>query len=311
MSSLAASTELLALFADPTRVRLVALLAHHELTVAELVSVTQLAQSRVSTHLGRLREAGVLVDRRVGASTVHALADASMPEDARALWALLSSNLDDAAVASDRTRAAKAVAARDGHAAWPDAIAGEMERHYSPGRTWESLARGLFGLLQLGDVLDVGCGDGAIAELVAPHARSVTCFDRSEKLLAAAKARLASDRRIRFVLGDAHELPLADASIDAVLLFNVLPCVTTPARVLAEAARVLRPGGRAVVVTLAAHATPELTAPYRHLHPGFRPATLEKMLARAGLEVVSCAVTSRERRPPNFEVVSAFAEKPL
>jgi ArsR family transcriptional regulator len=307
MSSLDASTELLSLFADPTRVRLVALLSSGELSVAELTSVVGLAQSRVSTHLGKLRDEGVVVDRRDGASTFYSVNDGAMPAGARALWTLLSKSIDDAVLDGDRARREKVVAARGGR--WPDVVAGHMEQHYSPGRTWESLARGFLGLLRLGDVLDVGCGDGAVAQLVAPRCKSVTCIDRSEKLLAAAKERLAGATNVKCALGDAHELPFDDARFDDVLLFNALTCVTTPTRVIAEAARVLRPKGRLVVTVLAAHDHAESTAAYHHLHAGFEPKKLKTMIERTGLVVDACSVTSRERRPPQFEVVTAVAIK--
>ncbi|HEY2901130.1 MAG TPA: metalloregulator ArsR/SmtB family transcription factor, partial [Polyangia bacterium] len=191
MQTLAAATDLLQLFAEPSRVRLAALLAEHELTVNDLTSITQLGQSRVSTHLGKLREAGVLCDRRAGGSTYYRLNNGEMPAAARQVWTLIAGDLRDQLVDVDRQRCAALLAARQKTARWPDTVAGEMERHYSPGRTWESLARGLLGLLRLGDTLDAGAGDGATAQLIAPHARSITCLDQSETLIQAARTRLA------------------------------------------------------------------------------------------------------------------------
>ena len=310
MKSLDAALDLLHLFGDPTRVRLVALLARHELTVAELTSVTDLPQSRVSTHLGKLREAGVLRDRRSGASTMYALNDGSMPAEARRLWTLLQDGMDDAVLEADRGRADALVRARERAGAWPDAVAGQMERHYSPGRTWEATARAFLGLVRLGDVLDAGSGDGTIAQLLAPRARTITCLDRSEKMLAAARARLADVPNVRFTRGDLHAIPVADGTFDDVLLFNVLTHASAPARALAEAARVLRRGGSLTLVTLEAHRHGELTAAYGHVHAGFAPAALRRMLARTGLEVDRCEVTSRERRAPNLNVITAFATRP-
>ena len=146
MPGLAATTDLLHLFGDPTRVRLLALLARHELTVAELTGILEVGQSRVSTHLGRLREAGLLRDRRNGASTVYAL-NGAMPQDARGLWTLLERQIDDTVLASDARRCGELLRARDSGAEWPDAVAGQMERHYSPGRTWEATARAFLGLM--------------------------------------------------------------------------------------------------------------------------------------------------------------------
>jgi DNA-binding transcriptional ArsR family regulator len=135
LTSLDATATLLGLLGDPTRVRLMALLAHDELAVAELVAITELGQSRVSTHLGRLREAGLVRDRRVGSSTYYGLSQA-MPQPAAHLWEAVRQQLDDSVLDADRTRAQALRQARERAQSWPDAIAGEMERHYSPGRTY-------------------------------------------------------------------------------------------------------------------------------------------------------------------------------
>lgn len=305
-ASLAGASSLLSLLADPTRVRLMSLLAREELSVAELTQITELPQSRVSTHLGKLREAGLITDRRQGASTFYR-ASGAMPESARSLWALLEAQLEDRVLDADRERCEALVRARE--AAWPDAVAGQMERHYSPGRTWEATARGFLGLARFGDVLDAGSGDGTLAALIAPRARSVTCLDRSETVLEAARARLAEHANARFAHGDLHELPFAGAAFDHVMLFNVLTYARDPKRALSEAARVLREGGQLAVVTLRAHQHASVTQSYGHVVPGFEPKALARMIARTGLTVDSCEVTSRERRKPYFEIVSAFASK--
>jgi ArsR family transcriptional regulator len=297
------------LFGDPTRVRLLNLVAQEELTVAELTAITELQQPRVSTHLGKLREAGLVRDRKVGASTYYAVNEETMPPAARALWKLLRSQIQDDVIDSDRKRMQQLVRARDKAQSWPDAVAGQMERHYSPGRTWEATARGLIGLLRLGDVLDAGSGDGAIAQLLAARAKTVTCLDRSERVMAAARQRLGRERNVRFAVGDLHELGFADAQFDHVLLFNVLTYAHTPARVVAEAARVLRPRGDLVVVTLEAHQQEDIVAAYQHVNSGFTVPALKKMLQRAGLTVESCAVSSREKREPHFQVITAVAHK--
>jgi ArsR family transcriptional regulator len=310
MTTLAVAVDLLQLIGEPTRVRLLSLLAAQELTVAEIVAVTQLAQSSVSTHLGKLREAGLVRDRRAGASTFYALSDGAMPGPARKVWDLVRTEIRDGVLEGDRDRAARVVRARDRAAGWPDAVAGEMERHWSPGRTWESLARATAGLVSLGDVVDVGSGDGSVAQLLALRARSWTCIDRSERVLGAARERLARAKNVRFAVGDAQELPAADATFDLALMLHVLTQVEAPSRACSEAARVLRPGGTLALVTLDAHDHAETTAAYGDVHPGFAPAALRRLLQRAGLEVEACDVTSRDPRPPCFRVVTAFAVKP-
>jgi ArsR family transcriptional regulator len=310
MPDLGATSDLLGLLAEPSRVRLLALLAEQELTVNELCAATELGQSRVSTHLGRLREAGLLRDRRAGGSTFYRMANGEMPDAARKLWSVVASDLDDAQLASDRRRCAGVLRARAATGRWPDSVAGEMERHYSPGRTWEALARGLIGLVDLGDVLDAGAGDGATAQLLAPRARSITCVDISETLIDAARVRLAGHPNAKAEVADVTDLPFPAASFDQVLALNVLTHLRAPGRALAELGRVLRPGGRLVLVTLAAHEHLEVTSGYGHVHPGFRPAEVKRLLERAGLAVEQCALTSRERRAPYFQVVTAFAAKP-
>jgi ArsR family transcriptional regulator len=307
MGSLDTTADLLQLFGEPSRVRLLALLAEHELTVNELTHITELAQSRVSTHLGRLREAGVLRDRRVGSSTFYGLNNGEMPAEARAVWNLVSAGLDDDVVDRDRSRCAAVLRARQRATRWPDSVAGEMERHYSPGRTWEALGRGVIGLLQLGDVLDAGAGDGATAQLLAPRARSITCVDQSDTLIDAARARLQRYGNARCEVADLHALPFPDASFDQALLFNVLTYLKSPTRVLGELGRVLRPGGSLVLVTLAEHDHLDITSAFGHIQPGFSSAGLRKLLGRAGLDVAECEVTLRERRPPYFQVITALA----
>lgn len=311
VASLASAVGTLQLFAEPTRVRLLALLAAEELTVAELVAITELAQSSVSTHLGKLRDAGLLRDRRVGASTLYALRDGNMPEGAKQVWALVQAEITDAVLDGDKARCAEVVRSRERVSGWPDAVAGQMERFYSPGRTWEATARGLLGLVELGDVLDAGSGDGTLAQLLAPRAKSVTCVDLNKKMVDAAAARLGKLRNVKACVADAQALPFQAESFDHVMLFNVLTQVESPAKVVAEGARVLRERGKLAIVTLAAHDHAEVTQSYRDVHPGFSVAQLRRMVQKAGLSVDTCEVTCREKRAPHFEVITAFARKAM
>ena len=308
MSALQTTAEMMRLLSDPTRLRLLAVLAHEELTVAELTGVTQLGQSRVSTHLGKLREAGLVRDRRVGTSSFYALNEGGMPEPAQYLWQAAIRTARDAVFEQDRARAEEIVAARDEGVSWADAVAGRMERHYSPGRTWEATARGLLGLCRLGDVLDVASGDGALAELVASRAESVTCLDQSPKVVAAARERLKRLPHVRYMRGDMQALPFDDAAFDAVMLMNCLTYATDPKRVVAEAARVLRPSGLVTGVTLRRHDHRRVVATYNHVNDGFEPDELAALLDGAGLVVDRCAVTSREQRPPHFEIITFHAQ---
>ncbi|MCB9645618.1 MAG: metalloregulator ArsR/SmtB family transcription factor [Deltaproteobacteria bacterium] len=309
MLNLQSANDLCRLLGDPTRIRLLALLAHEELTVAELTQVTGLAQSRVSTHLGKLKDADMVHVRKSGPASFYGLRVAAMPEHVRRFWQDLEGSLDDPTLGRDLERARALVAARAEAATWADSVAGQMQRHYSPGRTWESFTRGLVGLLRLGHVLDVASGDGALSELVAPRADSVTCVDVSPTVVDAGRQRLLHLGNVRFVQGDMHALPLPDQAFDQVLLMNALTYARDAAQVLREAARVLRPGGDLVLTTLDAHAHADAVAAYDHVNLGFSPRHLQALLEAAGLEPTTCQVTHEETRAPHFRVITAQATR--
>ena len=300
----------LKVFADATRVRLLALLELEELTVAELSSITRLAQPRVSTHLAKLKEAGLVRDRRAGVSAYYRFDEAALDPAQRALWQALSTGSDDPLLRQDAERLPGVLAARAADQNWADSVAGDMERHYSPGRTWEALARSALPLLETGDVLDIASGDGVLAELLAPHARRYVCVDSSRRVVAAAAERLRKFRNVEVREGDMHALPFADAEFDLVVLMHALTYADKPAQAVAEAARVLRPGGRLLLSSLARHEHQNVVQAYGHANLGFADKDLRRFAARAGLELVNAETVTREKRPPHFEVISLIARKP-
>lgn len=306
--SLEQSTEVCSLLADPSRLRLLLLLESHELTVAELTGITGLAQSRVSTHLARLKRAGLVQDKRSGSSALYSASGVSGAVGE--LWELLRGRLDDAQLGLDRERAEEVLRSRTPGQTWAESVAGRMELHYSPGRTWEATARALIGLLDLGDVVDIASGDGVLAELIAERANSVACVDVSPTVIAAARKRLAPFRNVRFHEADMHAIPLPDGSADHVFAMHALAYTRTPDRLLSEAFRLLRGGGRLVVAALHSHRHEAAMQAYDHVNLGLQPAKLQRMLETAGFTVDNCRVSSREARPPYFEVVTALARKP-
>jgi ArsR family transcriptional regulator len=271
------------LLGDPTRVRLLSLLSREELTVAELTDVTRLAQSRVSTHLGKLREAGLVRDRRAGTSSYYRATQRNMPADARRLWEVVQVTARDPLLEQDAARLREAVSARSAGQSWADSVAGQM--------------------------LDVASGDCAIAELVAPRARGITCLDISATVLAAGRRRLAHLPHVSFRRGDMHALPFRDESFDHVLMLACLGYADDPARAVAEAARVLKPGGNVVAATLRKHDHKDVVAHYDHVQLGFDAGQLRQWFEAAGLTVELCDVTSREPRSPHFAVITVHASR--
>ncbi len=303
------STSLLRVLGDRSRLRLLALLEREELTVAELTRITRLGQSRISTHLARLKEASLVLDRRAGTSTYYKAAGQEADPVVAELWDLVRRTASDPLLEEDQGRLRATLRARNGDGVLADALAGRLERHYLPGRSWEAALRTLLGLARLGRALDIGAGDCALAELIAPRSRSITCLDIDAAPLAAGRARMERAARISFRRGDMHALPFASASFDEVLMLGCLCHARDPSRAVAEACRVLRPGGALVLSTLAPHRHADVAHRYGHLHRGFPPRRVAEWFRAAGATVDSCGVTSRERRAPHFEVVTLHARR--
>ena len=300
----------LKVFADATRVRLLSLLEREELTVAELSAITQLAQPRVSTHLARLKEAGLVRDRRSGVSAYYRFEEAALDPAQRALWQSIATGSDDPLLRQDAERVPSVLAMRAADQNWADSVAGDMERHYSPGRTWEALARSALPLLKPGDVLDIASGDGVLAELLAPHAGRYACVDSSARVVAAAAERLRRFPNVEVREGDMHALPFADGSFDLVVLMHALTYATKPAQAVAEAARVLRRGGRLLLSSLGRHEHRAAVEAFGHVNLGFAEKDLRRFVDKAGLRVASGEAVTREKRPPHFEVISLIGVKP-
>jgi SAM-dependent methyltransferase len=234
------------------------------------------------------------------------LADSALPEPLRALLSD-ATRATDPTLEGDRQRLAELEAER--RRTTPSS-GDDLERDYSPGRTWRSLAAGLAGLLALGDVLDVGSGDGAAAALLAPYCRALTCVDVNAHALSLARERLAKHPHVRVQLADAHALPFANESFDTVLLFHTLTYTEHPLRALSECTRVLRPNGKLVLLCLDEHQQPEVTLPFGERHQGFSRPAIKQLLAQAGLSVDTAETACREARKPRLQVLLAVAHKP-
>ena len=309
MFDLQQANELCRVLGEPTRVRILLVLAQHPLSVAELTQVTGLAQSRVSTHLSRLREVGLVESHRNGSTSYYRTMEKGLAQNVGAVWTALREHLSDPLLEGDRERATNIVSARQSEDSWSASVAGRMERHYSPGRTWEASARAFLGFANLGDVLDIGSGDGAISELLVERAHSVTCLDINKKVIAAASRRLSRRKNVTFIEGDMHKLPLSNCDFDHVLLMNALTYAENAAMVFREVSRVLKPGGTLIGVTLDKHDHAAVVQQYNHLQLGFQVGDLVQWIKEAQLDVIKCEVTHTEKRAPHFSVITFFAKR--
>lgn len=304
------------LLGDEVRLRLLRLLALERLNVTELTGILGIAQSGVSRHLGLLKEGRLVSEEREGGFTYYRVAEdiRGGVNGAGPLWALLQSQFE----AASSTAAGRADVARleevrrvrqenfDVHAG-PDTNA----RQLVPGRSWAAWARALGCLLPPLRVADLGCGEGYLTIEASRWASRVIAVDRSRDVLTRARD-LASRRRVSNVVwkrGELEKLPIRDASVDVALLSQALHHASDPARALAEAVRILVPGGRVLVLDLREHDEAWVRDRLGDRWPGFADDRLAALLADAGLTGVTVRVGARRRGDP-FAVLIACGTKP-
>ena len=257
----------LRLAADPGRLRLLLLLEQEELSVAELQDIVGKPQSQVSTHLAQLKQAGLVADRRTGKNAFYRL-------DAPAgLVAILRQAAAEIPEASQDRAALRLVLRKrqDKMRRYFDELAGKFGRQYVPGRSWQGIAEALLSLMPALVVADLGAGEGTIAQLLAQRARRVIAIDNSPKMVefGAALARKNGIANLEYRLGDLENVPIRTGTVDVAFLSQALHHAAHPERAIAEAWRILRPGGRAAVLDLNRHHLEEAREMYADLWLGF------------------------------------------
>ena len=276
--------------ADPTRLRIVALLRIMELSVGELAQVLGQSQPRVSRHLKILADAGVLERRKEGSWVFLTLAEAERVEP---LFALIDDWADPAtqrlfaadAARTESVRAERAEAANRYFASHAEVWDQIRSLHVAESEVERAIDRAL-GKRPLGRLVDVGTGTGRMIELFGPRAAQAVGIDRSSDMLRLARAKLeAAGIHSSLRQGDMYALPLADQSADSVIIHQVLHYAHSPAVAVAEAARVLAPGGTLLVVDFAAHEREELRETDAHIRLGFEDEAMAGWFAAAGLEI--------------------------
>ena len=299
--------ERLRLFADETRLRLLHLLAEEPLTVAELQEVLDLGQSSVSGHLAKLKQAALIHDVAEGSARRYRWRE-DLDAGAQATWsAVRQLAAEDPRIAADRDRCQNVLARRGSD--WVDRVAGCLHREYAPGRTWESICHGLLAFARFGRCVDIGAGDGALVELIAPRSTSLACIDPSPAMLKAGRERVSALNlgNVSWHQATGEALPLADASADSVLFLQSLQYVESPQAALGEAQRILAPGGRLLILTLVSHGHAEAER-YGHRHRGFTATELKRWCR--GLTDVQVDALPQETRPPRFQTLLLTAIKP-
>lgn len=275
--------------ADATRSRILLLLEGTELTVGELCLVMQLPQSTVSRHLKILSDEGWVAARDSGASRFYTLVPSRLDHFAKRLWQVVREQVSSGTAAQQDARRRESVLSvrRVKMQTFFSGVAG----------SWDQMRADLIGartdLLALLDLLDsswvvgdLGCGTGNLSEALAPVVRRVVAVDESGAMLTAAKRRLSAFENVDVRSGAVEALPIEDGELDVALLFMVTHFVLEPAKVLAEIRRVLKPGGRLVILDLTSHEREEYSLQMGHVWQGFSEEQVRSWVTDAGLEVV-------------------------
>jgi ubiquinone/menaquinone biosynthesis C-methylase UbiE/DNA-binding transcriptional ArsR family regulator len=311
-------TDHLAVLGEPVRLRILRLAEREELSVGEMAKVLQLPQSTVSRHLKVLLDTAWVTKRNEGTATLHRLVLDDLPETCRGLWLAVRERLACDRLASDlaedeRRLGAVLLERRQDSKAFFGRVAGQ----------WDDVRNELFGtrfgpaaLLGLippnWTVADLGCGTGNAAELLAPCVARVIAVDQSPPMLKAAQKRLAAFTNIDFVEGDLTGLPLAAASVDAAVCLLVLHHLPDPAAALRQMARILRPGGTALVVDMVAHDRNTYRHTMGHRWLGFSESHLLPLFQAAGFRDIRYRLLpsdTQARGPDLFIATAAASEK--
>lgn len=282
--------QMLAIFravGDPTRLRILLLVQGMELAVGEIAQVLQQSQPRVSRHLRILAEAGLIERVREGAWVFVRLGPAAISAPVLTLIETLAAGEDVGA--ADRARLSEVRETRAAAVdAWFAAHAADWEQERSLHTREAGVEQAILAALDghLGDLVDVGTGTGRMIELLGGRARSALGLDRNPEMLRLARNRIDASglTHARVQAGDMYALPLADAACDTLLLHQVLHYADNPAAAIGEAARVLRGGGRMLVIDLLPHAREELRQERRHVRLGFADDAVLGWMADAGLK---------------------------
>ena len=304
---------LLGALADPTRLRILFALKENELSVAELQEVLGVGQSRISNHLSLLKGVGLVRDRREGQRSYYRRGEA--PSVAlKEAWSFAEGTATELATKSRDSEALRLVLShrQEKSRRYFDAVAGRLGKKYCPGRSWEAVGRLLLALAPRETFADLGAGEGLISQLLAARAKKVIAVDNSPRMVEVGRdlARRSGLKNLEYRLGDLENPPIKPGSVDVAILSQALHHATHPPKALEAAFKILRPGGRVLILDLAEHNFEAAREVYADVWLGFAPADLGKMIREAGFEGVAVEIVAREKEGHGFQTILAVGHKP-
>ena len=310
---MASTINFLRLLADPTRLRLLLLLEQEELSVAELQQILGMGQSRISSHLAQLKRAGVVEDRRAGKNVYYGASENGQ-DSRRARIAELTRTLARELPETSRDRTSLKLVLRkrqDKAREYFDELAGKFGRRYCPGRSWQALAHALITLLPPLTVADLGAGEGTLSQLLAKNARKVIAIDNSSKMVefGSQLAKKHGFKNLEYRLGDIEEPPIANNSVDVAILSQALHHAIHPQQAIGAAHRILKRGGRLVILDLLSHRFERARELYADHWLGFSEVQLHQFLEKNSFHEIEVSVIAREKQSPHFQTVFATGVK--
>jgi ubiquinone/menaquinone biosynthesis C-methylase UbiE/DNA-binding transcriptional ArsR family regulator len=309
---MADSWEILKLLADSTRVRILSLLSKEELSVAELQEVLDMGQSRISSHLGLLRQGELVQDRREGKKTFYALNGDFDPQCAALMQAACKAVEGSSEIGEDRANLKRILEKRKQRSEqYFNSVAGRLGKNYCPGRSWEAIGHFLLHLTPKIKIADLGAGEGLVSQLLARRAEEVVCVDNSPKMVefGSELAKKNGFTNLSYKLGDIEEVPLQDQVFDLALLSQALHHALHPQRAIQEAFRILKPGGQLIIIDLLEHQFEQAHELYADVWLGFSENKLYQFLKDAGFRQIEVTVVAQESEAPNFQTVLASGVK--
>lgn len=308
--------KILRVIADPNRLRILLLLQREELSVAELQESLGMGQSTISTHLAQLKQAGLVNDRRTGKSSLYRLTgleDDSGGHTSVLPGLLIEARREIAEAGADEAAMLLVLKKRqDRMRSFFDSVAGRLGMDYAPGKSWKGLAEALLKLLPPMVIADLGAGEGAFALLLAQRAQRVIAVDTSARMIEVGREQALRQgiANVEYRQGDMEEVPIDDRMVDLVFFSQSLHHALHPERAVSEARRILRPGGRVVILDLVKHRFEEAREMYADERLGFSESELGGMLEAAEFVDIQTSIVHKEAAAPFFQTLLVLGEKP-
>jgi SAM-dependent methyltransferase len=305
---MASTLKSLKLLSDSTRLRILILLSHDSLSVAELQEILNMGQSRISTQLSQMKTGGLVNDERSGKNNIYSctagdeimkvarLAASELPEkeaDQSALRHLLRKR-------KDRSRT------------YFDELAGRFGKDYVPGRSWKALAEAFIKILNYEVVADLGAGEGTLSQLLAQRAKKVIAVDLSPKMVEFGQNLAAQHGmdNLEFRVGDIENPPIDPGTVDLAILSQALHHAEHPQTAIDATFQILKPGGRLIVLDLLQHNFEEARELYADRWLGFAESELAAMLEKSGFSQIETLVADRETVTPKFQTLLGIGNRP-